>query len=166
MRFISNGPDIPNQLLKQRDLGSVVFLCGAGVSIPSGLPSFEALTRNIIDSLSPSNDSQVYKAFSTWNEKNIPEKQYSRVPLDQVFHLLQKDLKNAAKGIWSKARQRSFTDLRQRHTADHGALFNRVHIDLRGTQAELHIPTTSASSALRGIHLPCSMSSSTSFPVT
>lgn len=91
MRFISNGPDIPNQLLKQRDLGSVVFLCGAGVSIPSGLPSFEALTRNIIDSLSPSNDSQVYKAFSTWNEKNIPEKQYSRVPLDQVFHLLQKD---------------------------------------------------------------------------
>ena len=32
MQFIENGPSIPDELLNARDQGSVVFVCGAGVS--------------------------------------------------------------------------------------------------------------------------------------
>ncbi len=46
MRFFSNGPSIPNDLLTARDEGQVVFFCGAGVSRAfAGLPSFDDLTK-------------------------------------------------------------------------------------------------------------------------
>ncbi len=32
MRFLENGPSIPDELLLARDQGRVVFFCGAGVS--------------------------------------------------------------------------------------------------------------------------------------
>ncbi len=52
MRFFSNGPSIPNDLLTARDEGQVVFFCGAGVSRAfSGLPSFDDLTKDVIDIL-------------------------------------------------------------------------------------------------------------------
>jgi hypothetical protein len=41
MRFAAQGPDIPADLLEARDRGEVVFFCGAGVSMPAGLPSFQ-----------------------------------------------------------------------------------------------------------------------------
>ena len=34
MRFIANGPSIPDELLTARDDGRVIFFCGAGVSRP------------------------------------------------------------------------------------------------------------------------------------
>ena len=40
MRFRADGPAIPDILLDERDAGNVVFLCGAGVSMPAGMPSF------------------------------------------------------------------------------------------------------------------------------
>ena len=36
MRFLSDGLNIPDELLEERDKGNVVFLCGAGVSYPAG----------------------------------------------------------------------------------------------------------------------------------
>lgn len=51
MRFSADGPALPNHLLEQQQLGNVVFFCGAGLSIPSGLPSFAGLTNAIIDGL-------------------------------------------------------------------------------------------------------------------
>ena len=53
MRFKADGPPIPDILLEERDAGNVVFLCGAGVSIPAGLPSFLDLTRHVIDEVDP-----------------------------------------------------------------------------------------------------------------
>lgn len=51
MRFAAKGPDIPPELLEARDRGEVVFLCGAGVSMPAGLPSFRDLARNVVADL-------------------------------------------------------------------------------------------------------------------
>lgn len=51
MRFEADGPAIPGELLEARDRGDVVFFCGAGVSMPAGLPSFAQLAARVADKL-------------------------------------------------------------------------------------------------------------------
>lgn len=51
MRFLEDGPDIPETLLEARDLGEVVFFCGAGISLPAGLPDFDKLADTLLDEL-------------------------------------------------------------------------------------------------------------------
>lgn len=41
----------------------------------------------------------------------------------------------------STVQTRSFAEIKQRHVADHSALFDRVHLDLGGSKAEMRIPT-------------------------
>ena len=47
MQFITNGPDIPDELLQAHEEGRVVFFCGAGISYPAGLPGFKGLVEEI-----------------------------------------------------------------------------------------------------------------------
>lgn len=84
MRFLADGPNIPDRLLEKRDEGKVVFLCGAGVSQPAGMPSFITLTEKVIDTLRPSRSSEIVAAFSPWLEGRGGPK----APLDQIFQLL------------------------------------------------------------------------------
>ena len=51
MRFFEDGPDIPDTLIEARDLGEVVFFCGAGISGPAGLPDFGGLADDLMDRL-------------------------------------------------------------------------------------------------------------------
>lgn len=57
MRFTEHGPIIPDALLAAQERGDVLFMCGAGVSMPAGLPSFLRLAKLTADALSvPQND--------------------------------------------------------------------------------------------------------------
>lgn len=47
MRFVGNGPDVPDELIRLHAEGKVVFFCGAGVSAHRGLPSFKKLINQI-----------------------------------------------------------------------------------------------------------------------
>jgi hypothetical protein len=47
MRFVPDGPDIPNDLIRKWRDGEVLFLAGAGVSVPSKLPLFDGLALNV-----------------------------------------------------------------------------------------------------------------------
>lgn len=49
--FVANGPDIPEHLLQAHEEGRVVFFCGAGISNPAGLPSFQGLVDQIYTEL-------------------------------------------------------------------------------------------------------------------
>lgn len=49
MQFITNGPDIPDELLQAHEEGRVVFFCGAGISYPAGLPGFNGLVNKIYE---------------------------------------------------------------------------------------------------------------------
>lgn len=89
MRFISNGPIIPDILLSERDAGRVVFLCGAGVSIPAGMPTFIDLTKFVIDQFSPPPDSEIQREFAPWIEQSSGVSANARTSLDQIFNLLQ-----------------------------------------------------------------------------
>lgn len=84
MRFHPNGPSIPDILLERSDAGRVVFLCGAGVSLPSGMPDFVGLTRHVIEFFDPPADSEIMVAFRPW----LDDQSAAYVPLDQIFNLL------------------------------------------------------------------------------
>lgn len=47
MQFISNGPDVPDELLRLHEEGEVVFFCGAGISMGAGLPDFKGLVKRV-----------------------------------------------------------------------------------------------------------------------
>lgn len=64
MRFFHDGPKIPNLLLERRDQGRVVFLCGAGVSIKAGMPTFVELTDYVVECFDPSPSSPISIAFA------------------------------------------------------------------------------------------------------
>ncbi len=51
MRFLKDGADIPDELIRAVTDGDVVFLCGAGVSRRSGMPSFHGLAEEIYQRL-------------------------------------------------------------------------------------------------------------------
>ncbi|MGE6742060.1 SIR2 family protein [Allorhizobium pseudoryzae] len=87
MRFHSDGPVIPDILLERRDAGRVVFLCGAGVSLPSGMPSFIGLTRHVIEFFDPPEDTEIMSAFQPW----LNDASGGHVPLDQIFNLLHQE---------------------------------------------------------------------------
>ncbi len=91
MRFISDGPAIPDFLLEQRDLGKVVFLCGAGVSIPAGMPTFVELTRLVVARLSPTEASGIPQALLPWLDPDSDVPVAARISLDQIFNLLQQE---------------------------------------------------------------------------
>jgi hypothetical protein len=90
MRFHANGPNIPDPLLHRCDQGCVVFLCGAGVSFPSGISDFIGLTRHVIKFFDPPAGSSIVTAFGPRirADYNLREEDGPLVPLDQVFHLL------------------------------------------------------------------------------
>lgn len=89
MRFHADGPIIPDILLNRCDEGRVVFLCGAGVSVPSNMPDFVKLTECVINFFDPSADSEIRIAFQPWlDEKQKGNESSLKTPLDQIFNLL------------------------------------------------------------------------------
>jgi len=47
VRFVEQGADIPDELIRAVTDGSATFLCGAGVSFRVKLPSFKLLTERV-----------------------------------------------------------------------------------------------------------------------
>lgn len=63
MRFITNGPEVPDRLVQSHEDGKVVFFCGAGISYPAGLPGFDGLTRRLFEDLGEDLSSTERAAF-------------------------------------------------------------------------------------------------------
>ena len=104
MRFKADGPAIPDILLEERDAGKVVFLCGAGVSIPVGLPDFVGLTGHVIDEVDPPQDSEIRRAFGPWIDSDSTVPGGVRPGLDHLFQLLNRDYgrERVARIVWAR----------------------------------------------------------------
>ena len=89
MRFLPEGPNIPDELLAERDNGNVVFLCGAGVSYPAGMPDFLGLARFVVEELGTPQNAPSRDMLSMWKDETIPAG--ARPSLDQIFNLLQQE---------------------------------------------------------------------------
>ncbi len=89
MRFLPEGPSIPDELIEERDRGHVVFFCGAGVSLSAGMPTFAGLCKHVIQELgAPSTaQSRILLAFhddTTAHPAALPA-------FDQIFNVLQQE---------------------------------------------------------------------------
>ena len=75
--FVTDGPNIPEHLLQAHEDGRVVFFCGAGISIPAGLPLFRELVDRIYERLG--------------QEKKPAEKEaYEKKLYDATIHQLER----------------------------------------------------------------------------
>jgi hypothetical protein len=92
LRFVADGPDIPDDLLTARDEGRVVFFCGAGVSrARAKLPDFYGLAERVLLELEGSADSPSKRLMAAARRIEEETKIGSLVSADRVFSLLEAD---------------------------------------------------------------------------
>jgi hypothetical protein len=92
MRFLAEGPSIPDELLVARDEGRVVFFCGAGVSrARAGLSDFLGLAQSIIDTLGATTDSPTRKIFDEARQSESRTGISGLIPIDRIFGLLERE---------------------------------------------------------------------------
>lgn len=87
MRFLDKGIDIPDDLIRAVNEGSATFLCGAGVSVRVGLPSFKTLTEEVYRRLGETWDDEPAERIA------VAAEQYDRAlrSLEKRTHLPKTD---------------------------------------------------------------------------
>jgi hypothetical protein len=92
MRFLPEGPSIPDKLLTARDEGRVVFFCGAGVSrARARLPDFFGLAKDVIETLGVAPDSPAKKIIEEAREIANRVGESGLISADRVFGLLERE---------------------------------------------------------------------------
>ena len=92
MRFLANGPSIPNELLLAHDQDRVVFFCGAGVSrAKAELPGFFGLAEAVTQSLGVQQDNPVMKLIAESREIGERTRVEGLISADRIFGLLERD---------------------------------------------------------------------------
>ncbi len=136
MRFLAEGPSIPDDLLVARDEGRVIFFCGAGVSRARvGLPDFFELARKVTESLGVVSDSPakrlIEEACAIESRTGLP----GLISADRIFGLLERDfLVKDIQAAVAKA-------LKPSETADLSP--HRIMLDLaRGPGGKVRLVTT------------------------
>ncbi|HWU73494.1 MAG TPA: SIR2 family protein, partial [Sphingomonas sp.] len=92
MRFIADGPELPDELLTARDAGHVLFFCGAGVSqAEAHLPNFPSLAGRVLSSLGSALDSPARRLFSASQDFEKATGLTGVVATDRIFGLLEQE---------------------------------------------------------------------------
>ncbi|MCG7394235.1 SIR2 family protein [Microvirga sp. ACRRW] len=96
MKFISNGPNIPDELLLARDAGDVILFCGAGISqAEAKLPNFADLGQKVINALGAAQDSRARALLKRALELKPMPGVGGLVATDRVFGLLEREFEVA-----------------------------------------------------------------------
>lgn len=91
MRFIANGPSIPDELLLARDEGRVVFFCGAGVSrAKAKLPDFFGLAAAVTHALGVPEDDPARQIIAEAQEISKRTGIDGLISADRIFGLLER----------------------------------------------------------------------------
>jgi hypothetical protein len=94
LRFLANGPSIPDELLVARDEGRVIFFCGAGVSrARARLADFFGLAKQVLDALESDGETPTRKLFEAAKRVEAETGISGLVPADRLFGLLERDFK-------------------------------------------------------------------------
>jgi len=89
MRFLADGPSIPDELLIARDEGAVIFFCGAGVSRAyAGLPDFWGLTQAVIKELGVDSLDEARRLVDLARRIELDEGIVGLISADRIFGLL------------------------------------------------------------------------------
>ena len=136
MRFLADGPSIPDELLIARDEGRVIFFCGAGVSRAyARLPDFFELAKTVMDSLGTLPESPSRSLIKVANAIEPIAGVGGVVSADRVFGLLAREF--GTRDIEAAVAEA----LRPKSPADLSA--HRILIELaRGPDKKVRIVTT------------------------
>ena len=92
MRFLKDGPSIPDDLLIARDEGRVVFFCGAGVSkARAGLSDFFGLAEEVIRRFGVPSDNAASLILNEARDINKRIGVSGLISADGIFGLLERD---------------------------------------------------------------------------
>jgi hypothetical protein len=92
VRFLADGPPIPDELLVARDEGRVIFFCGAGVSrARAGLSDFFGLAQRVIEYLGVSSDNPARRLIEIARETDSRVGLTGLISADRVFGLLERE---------------------------------------------------------------------------
>lgn len=95
MKFLKDGPSLPDELLVARDEGRVVFFCGAGVSrARAGLKDFIGLARSVADRLSIADDKPARQLIHAIETMPSIAGVGGLISADRVFGLIERDFLN------------------------------------------------------------------------
>jgi hypothetical protein len=126
MQFITNGPQIPEALLRAHEDGHVVFFCGAGISYAAGLPSFRGLVDKIYERLSQT-------------KQDIEKAAFTEERFDTTLNLLARRLLGGRQAVLNELEQVLQPKLRRKGATDtHAALLELA----RNREGQLHLVTT------------------------
>jgi SIR2-like domain len=94
VRFLADGPSIPDELLVARDEGRVLFFCGAGVSrAKANLPGFLGLAERVLQELRalPSSPARKLVEIASKLQKEPIKGVGGILAADRIFGLLERD---------------------------------------------------------------------------
>lgn len=103
MQFVVNGPDVPDELIQSHLDGNLIFFCGAGISMPAGLPNFKDLVCNVVkgtgikpnDLVSNAISKEIYdNAFQLLEMQYVKERNGIRF---EVWKILNKKIQSSKK---------------------------------------------------------------------
>lgn len=95
MRFLANGPAIPDELLIARDEGNVIFFCGAGVSrAGAGLPTFLELAERVTRALEGPYESPTRRIIKLMQDLEEREGIPGLISADRVFSYLEREFES------------------------------------------------------------------------
>ena len=136
MRFFTNGPILPDELLVARDEGRVIFFCGAGVSrARAGLPGFFGLAEKVVADLVAKPDGAARRLLDAARAQEPIAGVGGLVPADRIFGLLEREF------TVSDVRRSVAQALRPKRGVDLSA--HRTLIDLAtGTDGQVRLVTT------------------------
>ena len=136
MRFLDNGPMIPDELLIARDEGRVIFFCGSGVSrARAGLPDYFGLAQQIIETLGVADDDPARKIVEEAKDFDRRTGTSGLVSADRVFGLLERSflVRDIESSVAKALKPRADVDL----TA------HRIMLDLaKGPDGKVRLVTT------------------------
>lgn len=152
MRFIADGPSIPDELIVQQREGGTVFLCGAGVSMPTGLPSFWGLTSTIIEELNSDKAREPFEREEYDRAFNALVREFGRDAIDsRLFRQLRAprncDVSNHANLL---ALSRTADGKPQLVTTNFDLLFERAEPGIRYSVPPI-LPDLNSENSLDGI---------------
>jgi len=94
MRFLAEGPSIPDELLISRDEGRVIFFCGSGISYArAGLSDFFGLARQVVEALGVTTNDPVRKIIDAAGKLERRTGIPGLISADRIFGLLERDFR-------------------------------------------------------------------------
>jgi hypothetical protein len=136
MKFLAEGPSIPDELLIARDEGRVIFFCGAGVSrARAQLLDFFGLAEQVVEVLGISADDPVRKLIDEAGQLERRTGIPGLISADRIFGLLERNFhtKDIEEAVAKALKPKQKTDLSA----------HRIMLDLaRSPEGTIRLVTT------------------------